>query len=153
MNTTGWPLWLRIVGGIIGVLFLWWWISRKWDRASAYSDAMAAENEEQKKWFEQTKKDTRIQQLIKEIKSRYPIAEESMASADSYFIKYICFYNPKMKIISPDDHAAAYTSFFLKGKDYVMITKNLATGEMAETKVSKFSFDLSLPEWVKRKPR
>ncbi|MBK7882559.1 MAG: hypothetical protein IPJ81_00995 [Chitinophagaceae bacterium] len=150
MGSAGFPLWIRIALGIAVVLFLWWRISRKWDKASAYSDSMASEEEEQKKWYEQSKADARVQQFKKDIINQYSIVEGTEASGENYIIKYIVFYNNGQSV-APNDSNAQFISFYMQGKDHLIVSKNLSTGEVSEAKINKMSFNLSLPEWVKRK--
>lgn len=140
---------LKIILIILAVALIYWRVSRRWKRASDYSDRMAEEHEKEKAWFELAKIDPRFSALKQELDTRYKVSFDPPTDPESYRIDYISFYNASMQAVSPSDPAAKYVSVYMRGKEKLIISRDPEGGELHERRVNSFTYDAALPLWTK----
>jgi hypothetical protein len=110
--------WSRIVGGIVGVLFLALQIAARWKLAGEVVEADDAERRSQWQSFEMLKRDQRFLHLKRYLDRRYRTTFDQTADPATYRILYADLWNASWQpLLAQNGAGARYVVAYLERRD------------------------------------
>lgn len=139
----------RIVGGIVGILFIALQIAARWKIAGDVSDAMDAEQQAARASFEQLKQDPRFLHLQRYLGAKYRLTFDRAPDPATYCVRYICLQDAMgQHILTPGISGARWLVAYLERGDSrarLQASVDLHTGVCGETELGWMAWSSAIP--------